>query len=152
MRPPDYTIEIKGLTEQVMKLANFDVFAGIRFRQAAETSVKLLERNWKIIAPVDKSRYRPSIAGRVKSVVGANVVAVVGTNVKSAKGFPYPAALEAGSGVRKSGKGFVYHYRRGPRRGQQTGGRVKRVLKNAQGTIQKMFDNAAKRIVKDLEI
>jgi len=31
-------------------------------------------------------------------------------------------------------------------------GRVKRILKNARGTIQKTFDNAVKRLVKDLEI
>lgn len=143
MRPPVYEIEVKGLTEQVMKLANFDTFAGIRFRRAGETSIKFLERGWKIDAPVDKGRYRASIAGRVKSVVGASVVAVVGTNVTSDRGFPYPAALEGGT---------RYHYRRGPRRGQPTMGRVKRILKNARGTIQKTFDRAVKLIVKDLEI
>ena len=143
MRPPVYEVEVKGLTEQVMKLANFDSFAGIRFRQAGETSIKFLERGWKIDAPVDTGRYRSSITGQVKSVVGASVVAVVGTNVTSSRGFPYPAALEGGA---------RYHYRRGPRRGQPTMGRVKRVLKNARGTIQKTFDNAVKRLVKDLEI
>ena len=143
MNPPVYEIEIKGLTEQMMKLRGFDTFAGIRLKQAGETSIKFLERGWKVDAPVDTGRYRASITGRVKSVVGANVVAVVGTNVTSAKGFPYPAALESGA---------RYHYRRGPRMGQPTMGRVKRVLKNAQGTIQKTFDNAVKRLVKDLEI
>ena len=143
MNPPTYEIEIKGLTEQLMKLRGFDTFAGIRFRQAGETSIKFLERGWKIDAPVDTGRYRSSITGQVKSVVGASVVAVVGTNVTSSRGFPYPAALEGGA---------RYHYRRGPRRGQPTMGRVKRVLKNARGTIQKTFDNAVKRLVKDLEI
>ena len=143
MNPPVYEIEVKGLTEQVMKLRGFDTFAGIRFRQAGEVSIKGLERGWKIDAPVDTGRYRSSITGRVKSVVGASVVAVVGTNVTSDRGFPYPAALEGGA---------RYHYRRGPHSGQPTMGRVKRVLKNARGTIQKTFDNAVKRIVKDLEI
>jgi len=143
MRPPTYEIEIRGLTEQVMKLRGFDTFAGIRFKQAGETSIKFLERGWKKDAPVDTGRYRSSISGRVKSVVGPNVVAVVGTNVTSSRGFPYPAALEDGA---------RYHYRRGPRRGQPTMGRVKRILKNARGTIQKTFDNAVKRLVKDLEI
>ena len=143
MNPPTYEIEVRGLTEQMMRLRGFDTFAGIRFKQAGETSIKFLERGWKVDAPVDTGRYRSSITGRVKSVTGANVVAVVGTNVTSSRGFPYPAALETGSG---------YHYRRGPRKGQQTIGRVKRILKNAQGTIQKTFDNAVKRLVKDLEI
>ena len=143
MRPPVYEIETRGLTEQVRKLRNFDSIAGRRFRIAGEISIKFLERGWKIDAPIDKGRYRSSITGQVKSVVGASIVAIVGTNVVSAKGFPYPAALESGA---------RYHYRRGPRRGQPTMGRVKRILKNARGTIQKTFNNAVKRIVKDLEI
>jgi len=143
MNPPTYEIEIKGLTEQLMKLRNFDAIAGRRFRDAGENSVKLLERNWKKDAPVKTNRYRSSIAGRVKSVVGASVVAVVGTNVRSDKGFPYPAALETGA---------RYHYRRGPHRGQPTMGRAKRVLKEASNTIKKTFNNAVKKIVKDLEI
>ena len=138
-----YEIEIKGLTEQIMKLNRFDAIAGKHFRGAGETSIKSLEREWKKDSPVDKGRYRSSIAGRVKSAVGASVVAVVGTNVRSDRGFPYPAALESGA---------VYHYRRGPHRGTPTMGRVKRLLKEARGSIQKTFDNAVKRIVKDLEI
>lgn len=143
MIPPTYEIEIKGLTEQIRKLRNFDAIAGRRFRSAGETSIKFLERGWKIDAPVDTGRYRSSITGQVKSVVGASIVAVVGTNVMSDRGFPYPAALEESA---------RYHYRRGPRMGQPTMGRVKRILKNARKTIQKTFDSAVKRIVKDLEI
>ena len=143
MRPPVYEVEIRGLTEQVMKLNRFDAIAGRHFRKAGETSIKFLERGWKIDAPVDTGRYRSSITGRVKSVVGASIVAIVGTNVRSARGFPYPAALEESA---------RYHYRRGPRMGQPTMGRVKRILKNARKTIQKTFDRAVKRIVKDLEI
>jgi len=139
----EFEIEIKGLDEQITKLGNFDSIAGRHFRRAGETSIKFLERGWKKDAPVDKGRYRSSITGRVKSVVGASVVAVVGTNVVSDRGFPYPAALESGA---------RYHYRRGPRSGQPTMGRVRRILKNARGTIQKTFNNAVKRIVKDLEI
>ena len=143
MNPPVYEIEIKGLTEQVMKLHRFDQVASRHFRIAAEGSVKLLERNWKIIAPVDKSRYRPSITGRVKSVAGANVVAVCGTNVVSDRGFPYPYALEHSQ---------RYHYRRGPRQGQFTYNRVRRVLKRARGSIKRRFNKAVKLIIKDLEI
>ena len=143
MNPPTYEIEVKGLTEQLMKLRNFDAIASRHFRGAAENSVKFLEREWKKDSPVDTDRYRSSIAGRVKSVVGASVVGVVGTNVKSDKGFPYPAALETGA---------RYHYRRGPHRGQPTMGRVKRILKEARNTITKTFNNAVKKIVKDLEI
>ena len=143
MTAPTYEIEVKGLTEQIMKLRNFDAIAGKHFKVAGETSIKFLERGWKKDAPIDTGRYRSSITGRVKSVAGANVVAVVGTNVVSDKGFPYPAALENSP---------RYHYRRGPRKGHPTVGRVKRILKNARGTIQKTFNNAVKRIVKDLEI
>ena len=138
-----YEIEIKGLTEQIRKLNRFEVTAFRHFKGAAEESVKLLERNWKMIAPVKTNRYRSSIAGRVKSIVGTNVVAVVGTNVKSDKGFPYPAALE---------QSMRYHYRSGPRKGQFTYNRVARVLKRAQGSIKARFNKAVRNIVKDLEI
>ena len=143
MNPPTYEIEIKGLSEQIRKLNRFEVTAFRHFKIAAEGSVKLLERNWKKIAPVDTGQYRSSIAGRVKSVVGTNVVATVGTNVKSAKGFPYPHALEHSQ---------RYHYRRGPQRGQFTYNRVRRVLKRAQGSIKARFNKAVRNIVKDLEI
>jgi len=143
MNPPVYEIEIRGLTEQVMKLRGFDVIAGRRFMVASEQSVKLLERNWKRVAPVDTGQYRASISGRVKSITGANVVAVVGTNVRSERGFPYPAALEEST---------RYHYRRGPRKGQLTWLRVRRVLEQAKGTIKRRFNKAVKLIVKDLEI
>ena len=143
MNPPTYEIEVKGLTEQLMKLNRFEVYAFKHFNQAAKDSVLLLERNWKMIAPVEHNTYRSRIAGRVKSVVGATVVGVVSANVKSAKGFDYPSALE---------NSMRYHYRRGPRQGQFTYNRVKRVLKKARGTIQKRFNKAVKGIVKDLEI
>ena len=143
MKPPVYEVEIKGLTEQIRKLNRFEITAFRHFKEAAEGSVKLLERNWKIVAPVDTGQYRASIAGRVKSVVGTNVVAVVGTNVMSAKGFPYPYALEHSK---------RYHYRRGPRQGQFTYNRVRRVLKRARGSIKRRFNKAVKLIVKDLEI
>jgi len=143
MRPPTYEIEVKWLTEQIIKLANFDTFAGVRFRRAGELAVYSLERGWKRLAPVDKGRYRSSITGRVKSVVGASIVAVVGTNVTSDRGFPYPAALEESK---------RYHYRRGPRQGQFTYNRVRRVLKRARRSIKRLFNDAVKLIVKDLEI
>ena len=143
MNPPTYEIEIRGLTEQITKLNRFEVYAFRHFKDAAEGSVKLLERNWKKIAPVDTGQYRASIAGRVKSVVGTNVVAAVGTNVTSAKGFPYPYALEHSQ---------RYHYRRGPRQGQFTYNRVRRVLKRAQGSIKRRFNKAVKLIIKDLEV
>ena len=143
MNPPTYEIEVKGLTEQLMKLNRFEITAFRHFKSAAEESTKLLERDWKKIAPVKTGRYRASIAGRVKSVVGTNIVATVGTNVTSDRGFPYPYALEHSQ---------RYHYRRGPRQGQLTYNRVRRVLKRAQGSIKSKFNKAVKRIVKDLEI
>ena len=146
MNPPTYEIETKGFTEQIRKLARFEIYAFRAFKEAAEGSIKLLERNWKKIAPVrliGGGRYRSSITGRVKSVVGTNVVAVVGTNVTSAKGFPYPAALE---------NSMRYRYRAGPRQGQFTFNRVRRVLKRARGSIKRRFNKAVKRVVKDLEI
>ncbi len=143
MTAPTYEIEVKGLTEQIMKLNRFDHIAGRYFKEAAEGSIKLLERNWKMIAPVDTGRYRGSITGQVKSVAGANVVAVVGTNVVSDKGFPYPAALEESK---------RYHYRVGPRQGQFTFNRVRRVLKKARGSIKRRFNKAVKNIIKDLEV
>ena len=146
MTAPTYEIEVRGLTEQIRKLNRFDHIAGRYFKEAAEGSVKLLERNWKIIAPVrliGGGRYRSSIAGRVKSIAGANVVAVVGTDAVSDKGFPYPAALEESK---------RYHYRSGPRQGQFTFNRVRRVLKKARGSIKRRFNKAVRNIIKDLEV
>ena len=143
MNPPTYEIEIKGLAEQIRKLNRFEVTAFRHFKGAAEQSVKLLERNWKMIAQVKTNLYRSSIHGRVKSVVGTDVVAVCGTNVRSDRGFPYPAALE---------QSMRYHYRSGPRKGQFTYNRVARILKNAQGSIKARFNKAVRNIVKDLEI
>ena len=137
-----YEVEVKGFTEQIKKLANFDKIANKHMRPAGLESVALLEREWKIDAPVDKGRYRSSIAGRVR-ILGGEVVGIVGTNVKSATGFPYPAALE---------ESRRYHYRAGPRRGQPTAGRVKRILKNAKDRIIKRFQVARDRIIKELEI
>ena len=143
MNPPVYEIEIKGLDKQLTKLYRFDQYSFRRFKDAAEGSIKLLERNWKIVAPVDTGLYRSRISGRVKSVVGTTIVAVVGANVLSDKGFDYPYALEHSK---------RYHYRRGPRQGQFTYNRVRRVLKRARGSIKRRFNKAVKLIVKDLEI
>ena len=137
-----YEVEVKGFTEQIKKLANFDKIANKHMRQAGLESVALLERKWKQIAPVDTGRYRSSIAGRVR-ILGGDVVGVVGTNVKSATGFPYPAALE------ESGR---YRYRAGPRAGQFTMNRVKRILKRSQNAIKRKFNAVVKKVIKELEI
>jgi len=137
-----YEVEVKGFDEQIRKLANFDKIANKHMKQAGLESVALLERKWKQIAPVDTGRYRSSIAGRV-SIQGGTVIGVVGTNVKSARGFPYPAALE---------KSRRYRYRAGPRAGQFTMNRVKRLFKRAQDAINRKFNAAVKKVVKELEI
>lgn len=137
-----YEVEIKGFDKQIQKLANFDRIANKHMKQAGLESVALLERNWKEIAPVDTGRYRSSIAGRVQ-IMGGEVVGIVGTNVRSATGFPYPAALE---------ESRRYHYRAGPRRGQFTMNRVKRLFKRSHDAIKKKFNAAVRKIVKELEI
>jgi len=138
-----YEVEIRGFDEQIRKLANFDRVAYKHMRQAGLESVALLERKWKQIAPVDKGRYRSSIVGRVSTITGGNVVGIVGTNVRSAKGFPYPAALE---------ESRRYHYRAGPRRGQFTMNRVKRLFKRAVTAIKRKFNVAVKKVIEELEI
>ena len=137
-----YEVEVKGFDEQIRKLANFNRIANKHMRQAGLESVALLERKWKEVAPVDTGRYRSSIAGRV-SVQGGTVIGIVGTNVKSARGFPYPAALE---------ESRRYHYRAGPRAGQFTMNRVKRLFKRAQAAIEKRFGIARNKVIKGLEI
>ena len=137
-----YEIELKGFDEQIQKLARFNQIANKHMKQAGLESVALLERKWKMDAPVDKGRYRSSIAGRV-STISSEVVGIVGTNVRSATGFPYPAALE---------EGRRYHYRTGPRRGTPTMGRVKKLFKRAQTAINKRFNEAIRKVVKELEI
>lgn len=138
-----YEVKLKGFDEQIAKLKRFDSIAQKHTRTATNKSVMLLERKWKIIAPVDTGRYRSSIAGRVRLMTGMETVGIVGTNVRSATGFPYPAALE---------ESRRYHYRRGPRRGQFTMNRVKRILKRARGAIKKEFNKAIKSIIKELTI
>ena len=137
-----YEMEVKGFDQQIKKLDNFDKIANKHMRKAGLESVALLERKWKEVAPVDTVRYRSSIAGRVR-IQGGTVVGIVGTNVKSARGFPYPAALE---------KSRRYHYRAGPRAGQYTMNRVKRLFKRSQDAIQKRFSAAVKKVIKELEI
>ena len=151
----EYEVETEGFDEQIRKLEGFDRIANKHMGGAAKTSIKYLERKWKEISPVRAKgggRYRSSIAGRVKSVVGATIVAICSTNVKSAKGFPYPAALEAGDITQGPAAGGEYHYASGPRRGQPLKGRVKRVLKKAEDQINKRFKLARDKIVKELEI
>jgi len=138
-----YEVEVKGFDEQIRKLANFDKIANKHMKQAGLDSVALLEKKWKLIAPVDTGRYRSSIAGRVKSLFGGVTVGIVGTNVKSAAGFPYPKALE---------ESRRYRYRAGPRAGQFTMNRVKRLFKRAQDAIDKYFKKGRDAIVKELEI
>lgn len=137
-----YEVEVRGFDEQIRKLANFDRIANKHMRKAGLESVALLERKWKEVAPVDTGRYRSSIAGRVR-IMGGSVVGIVGTNVKSAKGFPYPAALE---------ESRRYHYRTGPRAGQYTMHRVKRLFKRAEGSIKSRFNKAVKKVIKELEV
>lgn len=137
-----YEVEVKGFDEQIRKLKGFDRIANKHMRRAALESVALLERKWKEVAPVDTGRYRSSIAGRVQ-IMGGNVIGITGTNVRSARGFPYPKALE---------EGRRYRYRSGPRAGQYTMNRVKRLFKRAQDAINKKFNAAVKRVVKELEI
>jgi len=137
-----YEVEVRGFDKQIMKLANFDRIANKHMRQAGLESTALLERKWKQVAPVDTGRYRSSIAGRVQ-IQGGSVVGIVGTNVRSARGFPYPKALE---------ESRRYHYRAGPRRGQFTMNRVKRLFKRTEAAIKTKFNRAVKRVLKELEI
>jgi len=137
-----YEVEVKGFDEQIRKLQGFNRVANKHMRQAALGSVALLERKWKPVAAVHTGRYRSSIAGRV-NIQGGTVVGIVGTNVRSARGFPYPAALE---------ESRRYHYRAGPRRGQFTMNRVKRLFKRAATAINRKFNAAVKKVIKELEI
>lgn len=137
-----YELEVEGFDEQIRKLANFDKIANKHMKQAGLESTALLERKWKEVAPVDTGRYRSSITSRVQ-IIGGNVIGIVGTNVRSARGFPYPKALEESQ---------RYRYRAGPRRGQFTFNRVKRLFKRAEAAIKSKFNRAVKRVVKELEI
>jgi hypothetical protein len=137
-----YEVVTKGFDKQITKLKGFNRIANKHLRRASLESTTLLERKWKMDAPVDTGRYRSSIAGRVRTL-GSEVVGIVGTNVRSATGFPYPAALEESK---------RYHYRTGPRAGMPTMGRVKRLFKVAQEQILNSFKKARDRIIKELEI
>ncbi len=136
-----YDMEMVGVDEQIRKLVGYDALVDKHLLIATGLGTNKLVGDWKIIAPVDTSRYRGSISGNV-SIISGSIIGIASTNV-SERGFPYPAALE------ESAK---YHYRRGPRKGQLTQGKVKRVLKMARKTIEGYYKDALKRITQALAV
>ena len=136
-------IEATGFEEQLRKLKGYNRLSQRQFARAMGKSVIVLTHDWKEVAPVLHGRYRNSLAGRiVSSRVGIGVEGGVETNVTD-NGFPYPAALEESE---------KYRYRAGPRAGQRTAGRVKKVLKKNTKRINGFFSDALDEIVKRLEV
>lgn len=86
-------LEIKGLKETQAKMEQVARdLEGPPLVEAMRTCTLMVERDAKILAPVDTGRLRASITPRVeRGVIGSGVKGVVGSNVK------YAAAVETGS-------------------------------------------------------
>lgn len=131
------------IEEQMRKFARFPQILSKHVTRGMTESTVEMQEKWQRQAPVDTRKYVTGIGRRVENKVGGEVVGIVATNATSAKGFPYPAVLEEDA---------IYHYRRGPRRGQPTMGHLKRAVKNAQKGINKAFKRAIDRVVKELVV
>lgn len=88
---PDINVEVKGLEETQRKMEQVvQDLEGTPLINAMRDCALMVERDAKILAPVDTGRLRASITPQVRRN-GNTVMGVVGSNVK------YAAAVETGS-------------------------------------------------------
>lgn len=130
------TVQTPGLEEQIVLLKKFDLAALDELGQAMEQAVQVGAGGVKSVAPVDSGRLRSSITGQVVSVVAPHVMGVIGTNVNR-DGFPYPRVLNSSD---------RYHYRAGPRKGQQTKGYFLAGYESVKESVLKLFAQAVDAI------
>lgn len=137
------TLEERGLSEQIEKLASFNRIAEPYMRGAGQDAVGQIAGAWRVRAPVETEAYVSTIAGRIDFLAGMEVIGIVGTGA-GATGFPYPANLET------SGR---YHYATGARGGRsKTKGQARRALMSRKATILQRFGQAVDQILDALSV
>lgn len=131
----DY-VQLIGVKEQIAALKDMDGIFEEELTAAMRVGT-LIGAGWaKQRAPVDTGRLRSSITGQVVASEGRMVRGLVGTNV-----VPYPELLETRD---------RFHYRAGPRKGEQTQGWLTQGVADAMDKILQQFEKAAERILKRL--
>jgi len=156
-----YSVEIRGLDELQNKLRQAPQFVSEEMRTAMGLATALVEREAKVLAPVNVGQLRSSIAGRVQTAMGGEVIGVVGTNVV------YAAPVEFGQRahfppleplaywvLRKLGIGgwegiatTIRIARAIARRGVRARPFMLPAFERSQGQIKAFFDAAVRRVV-----
>lgn len=136
-------IEFPDLTEQITKLHNFPKIFNHQAKIHGKTASVEMRRGWLSVAAIDTGQYRQSIKNKVDEISQTHVRAIAETTVRSARGFPYPRALEEST---------RYHYRSTSRRGQRTAGQVGRKFKSMKSSFLKMQKQMTEAIIKKLVV
>jgi len=132
------TFQIPKLDEQIARLAGFEEELGRRAQQGAQIGIGLAAIGWRDVAAFKTGLYRGSIATRTAPVTGG-FQGIAETHVRSARGFPYPRALEEST---------RYHYRSTARRGQQTAGQVAQMFKNLRPKLKQIAKAISEAMVR----
>lgn len=165
-----YDVEIRGLDEQLKKIAQFEAIAQPELEHAMTNVVGLVEREAKKLAPV-------GVTGNLKSAISGRVIYASGTDVRGkvgvGDGAPYGAAVELGArphfppvsniaywvdrkiGVRDGMEIYgiaLAVARKIARAGQKPHPFMKPALEKVQDRIVEQFRSAADRILKKLEV
>lgn len=135
-------IEYGDLTEQLAKMKGFDRIAEKHMRSGANQAMKLMVREWQKAAPSESGRYKGSISGKVKSVVGMNVTGIVGESAIN-QGYPYPRLLEYSP---------KHHYRSTSRAGSGTAGQAKKAIDSTEKDIYKELNKMLDRVATELVV
>ncbi len=88
-----YTVEIKGLDEQLAKLKRYDQIADKRLITAMSQATITIESEVKPLTPVFQARLRNSIGSKVEREGPLSIVGTVGSSLKDEE---YPAVMEFG--------------------------------------------------------
>lgn len=126
-------IEVEGLDEIRRKLSGRPAYVD-PVKKALLESALVAESDVKEHAPVDSGRLRASVTHRLEARELPRF-AEVGTNVRYAIYLDRP-------------KTRTPHYRRGPRRGQETAGWLSGVLERKAAEIRRFLEEAARKIEK----
>lgn len=109
-----------------------------------QTSVKMTKTGWRSVAAVATGRYRNTLKQGIRHLASKTILqGGVRSFTRSAKGFPYPRALE--DSVR-------YHYRSTSRRGQRTAGQVIKMFKRIKPTVIRLFKAGNDAVIKSLKV
>ncbi len=137
------TITAPKLKEQALKFSKIDASVKKHGTSAMNEAVRLSKNRWREVAAFETGLYQNTLQTEVKPIAGNIIQGAVRTFAQSGRGFPYPRALE--DSVR-------YHYRSTRRKGQRTAGQVTRMFLRLRPMINRLFNSAKDRIIKDLVV